>query len=259
MIEIKELNKDLIHTANSNSFNGKRGYLSLSNYQGYAKEILNWNVSDEKKEKLLNQLYNKWSELLKLEASHVSVMVAGPSKYNAKKLDKGDRILETSSEVYSWFKELKEQLQESKKDDKVQRLLDRIEFYDNTKELDPTARLAELAMLDNQKFIELFEKLQDKYKWRKNSTVYKLYLKSKVGEIQEIKKDIIFENADYTAYTEGDRAYIKFTLKPQRQLIVALKSRKWWWNARQNAWSTYLDKLNKEWVSNLSNQYAKYI
>ncbi len=258
-MEIKELNKDLIHAANSNSFNGKRGELSASSYQGYAEEILNWSISDEKKEKLLNRLYNKWSELLKLESSHVSVIVAGPSKYNAKKLDKGDRILETSSEIYNWFKELKEQLQESKEDDKVQKLLERIEFYDNAKELDPTCRLAELATLDNQKFIELFEKLQDKYKWRKNSNIYKLYLKSKAGEVQETKKEVIFENTDYAAYIEGNRAYIKFTLKPQRQLIVALKSRKWWWNARQNAWSTYLDKLDKDWVSNLSNQYAKYI
>lgn len=48
-------------------------------------------------------------------------------------------------------------------------------------------------------------------------------------------------------------------MRPQRQLIVALKSRKWWWNSYKKAWSTYLEKLDKEWVSNISSQYEKYI
>ena len=41
--------------------------------------------------------------------------------------------------------------------------------------------------------------------------------------------------------------------------IVALKSRKWWWNSNEEAWSTYLDKLDKEWVQNISTRYADYV
>ncbi|MDU5946981.1 MAG: hypothetical protein E6Z15_07885, partial [Paenibacillus macerans] len=83
--------------------------------------------------------------------------------------------------------------------------------------------------------------------------------RSKSGEVQEIKKEVVFQDDNFSAYKEGDRYYIKFVLKPKRQLIVALKSRGWWWNARQNAWSTYLNKFNLEWVSGISEQYEKYI
>ena len=57
----------------------------------------------------------------------------------------------------------------------------------------------------------------------------------------------------------GDRAYIKFVMKPRQQLIVALKSRKWRWNSYEEAWSTYLDKLDKEWVQSISTRYADYV
>lgn len=258
-LKIHELDPQLIHRANYNSFAGKRGDLSRSDYESYANKIISWDISQEKKQKILDELYKKWSEILKYEAQHVSVMVAGPARYNAKKLDKGDKILELSHYFVEWFKGLEKQINSSKPIDKIKRITEMIEFCDSRQELDPTNNIIELSVLDNAKFIEYFEKLQSKYNWRKNSTIYKLYEKSKAGEIKEIKKDIIFENADYTVYIEGDRAYIKFTMKPQRQLMVALKSRKWWWNARVNAWSTYLNKLDKEWVSGLSNQYSKYI
>ena len=71
--------------------------------------------------------------------------------------------------------------------------------------------------------------------------------------------DFFFEDENFVAYTEGDRAYIKFVMIPQRQLIVALKRRKWWWNSSKQAWSTYLNRLDREWISNISKQYEKYI
>jgi len=43
------------------------------------------------------------------------------------------------------------------------------------------------------------------------------------------------------------------------QLIVALKSRGWWWNSRVDAWSTYLHKLDREWVGTISERYAAYL
>lgn len=82
---IKELNKEIINRANSVSFNGTRGMHSEQDYKTYANAILGLPVSEEKKQKLLDILFNKWEKLIKYEAQHVSVMVAGPSKYNAKK------------------------------------------------------------------------------------------------------------------------------------------------------------------------------
>lgn len=259
-ISIRPLDPSLVHQANMNSMGGKRGDLSVTSYEGYCERVLSWPISDEKKQKIVDQIYQKLSEQLRHEARHVSVMVAGPSGYNPKKLDHSDMILRLSAEFVEWFKDLEGQIQRPESEDiKRASLLRTIEFADSRPELDPTASLAELAMVDNAKFIELFEAMQPKYRWRKNSNIYKLYLASKEGKVKEIRPEVFFENVDLTAFTEGDRAYIRFTMKPARQLIVALKSRGWWWNSGKRAWSTYLDRLDKEWVAGISERYAKYV
>lgn len=261
MAVVKELNADLVHQANYNSMGGKRGDLSNASYKECVEKILSWPVSEEKKQKLLDKLYEKRSEILKYEAQHVSVMVAGPSRYNPRKLDKSDRIIELTSALFQWFKDLEEQVQESqRKNNKAESLLKRIEFCRSSDNpCDPTGYLAELAMYDNQSFIRIYEELYPEYKWRKNSNIVKLYQKSVAGEIKEIRKEVFFEDENLTAYMEGDRAYIKFTMKPKRQLHVALKSQGWWWNSYQRAYSTYPDRLDKEWVSSISTRYADYI
>jgi len=260
-MEIRPLNPDLIWRANSNSFGGKRGDLSNKDYHAYADEILGWPISDDKKSKLLDKLHEKFSEKLRYEAQHVSAMVAGPARYNAKRLDKSDTILRLSAEFCDWFDELRRQVENgtTRGNDKVAQLIEMILFCDERPELDPTTSLAKLAVLDNAKFVEIYEKLRDKYKWRKNSTIYKLYEKSIAGEVQEIKKEIVAETPDFTAYTEGDRAYIKFIMRPQRQLIFALKSRGWWWNSLKGAWSTHLNKADWEWVKTIGTRYAAYV
>lgn len=258
---VKELNQSLIYQANSNSFGGKRGDLSQSEYKSYANKVISWPISDEKKQSILDKLYEKWSEMLKYEAEHVSVMVAGPAKYNSRKLDKSNKILSLSHDFCEWFKDLEGQVvQGQKQNDKAEYLLRIIEFCrkpDNP--CNPTDHLAELALYDNAAFVRLYEELYPEYKWRKNSTIAKLYQKSLAGEIKEIRKEVFFEDDNMTAYKEADRVYIKFLMRPKRQLIVALKSRGWWWNSYKNAWSTYPDKLDLEWVASISEKYAKYI
>lgn len=256
-LNIKPLNKELIHRANSVSFNGTRGDSSEYEYNLYATRIIDFPVSDAKKQKLLDTLYDKWSKLLNYEAQHVSVMVAGPSKYNSKKLDKSEQVLKLSAEIANWFNEIKSQIENGKNAyTKVEWLIQQITWCVN----DGFAcadKWKKLAELDLAEFKALYEKLNESHPFKKNSVAYKLY--HNTSEITERKKEIIFDNADFTAYTEGDRAYIKFTLRPKRQLIVALKSRGWWWNGRENAWSTYLNRLDKEWVESISSRYEKYI
>ena len=75
----------------------------------------------------------------------------------------------------------------------------------------------------------------------------------------QIKTEIIYEDDDLTAYTEGDRACIKFKMKPKRQLIIALRGRKWWWNTNYDIWSTYLNRADWDWVKTISKRYAKYV
>lgn len=107
--------------------------------------------------------------------------------------------------------------------------------------------------------MEYYEKLHEKYRWRKNSVIAKLYAAGKEGKLARLNRQKFFEDESLVAYTMGDRAYIKFVMKPRQQLIVALKSRKWWWNSNEEAWSTYLDKLDKEWVQSISTRYADYV
>ena len=219
MAVVKELNADLIHQANYNSMGGKRGDLSNESYKECAEKI------------------------------------------NSRKLDKSDRIIELTSALFQWFKDLEEQVKESqRKDSKSEELLRKIEFCRRPENpCNPTNDLAELAFHDNQAFIRLYEEMYPEYKWRKNSTIAKLYQKSVAGEIQEIRKEIFFDDENLTAYMEGDRAYIKFVMRPKRQLHVALKSRGWRWNSYVRAYSTYPDRLDKEWVSSISTRYAAYI
>lgn len=261
-MKIKELDRNLIELANSHSFNGNRGDLRERAYKEYVEMILEWNISDTKKQKILDKLYTKNMELLSYEAQYVSVIVAGPAKYNAKKYDKGDKILELSHNLCVWIEEMEKQIKEFENnttvDEETSYILSGIDRLYKLN-LNPTNKIMKLATINNEVFIKTYAKYEPIFKWRKNSNIYKLYQKSLNGEIKEIRKEIFFQDDNLTAYIEGDRAYIKFIMKPQRQLIVALKSRKWWWNSYKSAWSTYLSKLDKEWVSNISERYNKYI
>ena len=261
-MEIKELDRKLIELANSHSFNGNRGDLRERVYKEYVEMILEWNISDIKKQKILDKLYTKNMELLNYEAQYVSVLVAGPAKYNAKKYDKGDIILELSHNLCVWIEEMEKQIKEFENNTTVDEETDYILSGINRLyklNLNPTNDIMKLATINNKVFIKTYEKYDPIFKWRKNSNIYKLYQKSLNGEIKEIRKEIFFQDDNLTAYIEGDRAYIKFIMKPQRQLIVALKSRKWWWNSYKSVWSTYLSKLDKKWVSNISERYNKYL
>lgn len=260
-LKVKELDKDLIHRANNNSMFGTRGDLSAQSYKSYVDEMLSWDIPDTKKQKLLDKLYEKYSKILEYEAQHVSVMVAGPAKYNSKKLDKSDQVFKTTHEFCEWFDNLREQIKDSKIDTTardISLIMNMIEFCEE-RGFDPREHLIKLAYLDNKRFIELYDKYYPKFKWRKNSIIFKIYAQSMNGEIKEIKKEIIYEDENFTAYIEGDRAYIKFPMKVQRQLIVALKSRKWWWNSNKKAWSTYLDRVDKDWIKSISTKYAQYL
>ena len=240
-LEIKQLDENLIRRANSNSFNGTRGDLSAQSYKSYIDEVLSWDIPNNKKQKILEQVHKRYSKILEYEAQHVSVLVAGPANYNSRRLDKSNQVLQKSHEFYEWFDDLREQIKNSKIDTTkrdINLIMNRIEFCEE-RGFDPREHLIELAYLDNKRFMELYEKYYPKFKWRKNSIIFKVYQSSMNGEIKEIRKEVIFEDENFTAYIEGDRAYIRFPMRIQRQLIVALKSRKWWWNSNKKAWSTY--------------------
>ena len=150
--------------------------------------------------------------------------------------------------------------QGQRKNDKAEHLIRMVEFCKNPDNpCDPTSHLAELAIYDQKAFIKYYEELYPTYKGRKNSNIVKLYNYAKEGKLVEVKKEVFFEDENLTAFKEGDRIYIKFLMRPKRQLIVALKSRGYWWNSGKSAWSTYPDRLDKEWVESISSRYGQYL
>ena len=159
-VKIKELDKNLIHQANSNSMSGHRGDTSAHEYEVYCQKVMSWNIPDSRKQKIVDQIYTRWSEQLRHEAAHVSVAVAGPARYNAKKLDHSDTILRLSSEFVEWFNGLQEQVWQGRIEDKdakeIARLVDDIKFCIERPTLNPTASLCELANKDPELFMEYY-------------------------------------------------------------------------------------------------------
>ena len=91
--EIIPLDSNLIHLANYNSFNGNRGNLSNESYQAYGKEILEWPIADGKKRKLLDELYKRYSKILKYES--LLFKICPPSKApNARCIKKPGLVVE---------------------------------------------------------------------------------------------------------------------------------------------------------------------
>ena len=43
-VKIKELDKSLIHQANSNSMGGQRGDISAHEYEVYCQKVMSWNI-----------------------------------------------------------------------------------------------------------------------------------------------------------------------------------------------------------------------
>ena len=262
MLNIKELDKIQLQRANNVSFNNDRGNIREKIYKSCVNEILEWNISEVKKQKILDRLYQKNMEILKYEAIFVSVIVAGPAKYNGAKRDKeADKIMELSSDFNVWFSNLEKQYKNFKKPSKEDSIKKKVAEIMQLHKLglDIKNELIELSNIDNKKFIELFEKFNQIYKWKKNTIIYKVYIASKNGEIKEKKEEILFEDENFTAYLKNDRVFIKFIFKPQAQLKFALKKKGYWWNSREKSWSTYPSRLDMEWVKSISSKYEKYI
>ena len=110
MLSIKELDKTQLQRANSVSFNNDRGDIRDKIYKSCIDEILKWNISEVKKQKILDRLYQKNMEILKYEASFVSVIVSGPAKYDELKREKeAGKIVELASDFNVWFSNLEKQ------------------------------------------------------------------------------------------------------------------------------------------------------
>lgn len=254
-IVIKDLDSKLIERANNNSLTGKRGEQEEHDYQLYCKKVISWNLSERKTQKIINKIYTSFSEMLLLASQHVSAAVAGGSNYNAKKLDKSDRILSTSRDFVDWFKDLESQAT-AKPYSRITYLIKNIiMFVEN--DLSASKQWEELAGRSREDFNILYSELNAKYNFKKTSIQYKIY--HNIVDIPEIIQTTIYSDNDFEVFKENDKICIKFRMKPQRQLIVALKSRKFVWISSQEMWRAQATEQIESWAKSIAEHYADYI
>ena len=254
-IVIKDLDRKLVERANNNSLNGKRGEQEEHDYQLYCKKVISWNLSERKTQKIINKIYTSFSEMLLLASQHVSAAVAGGSNYNAKKLDKSERILSTSREFVDWFKELESQAT-AKPYSRITYLIKNI-IMCVTNDLSASKQWEELAGRSREDFNILYSELNVKYNFKKTSIQYKIY--HNIVDIPEIIQTTIYSDNDFEVFKENDKLCIKFRMKPQRQLIVALKSRKFVWISSQEMWRAQATEQTEAWAKSIAEHYADYI
>ena len=58
---------------------------------------MSWNIPDSRKQKIVDQIYAKWSEQLRHEAAHVSVAVDRTGAVQREEAGHSDTILRLSS------------------------------------------------------------------------------------------------------------------------------------------------------------------
>lgn len=254
-IVIKELDSKLVERANNNSLGGKRGEQEEHDYQLYCEKVISWNLSERKTQKIINKIYTSFSEMLLLASQHVSAAVAGGSNYNAKKLDKSDRILSTSRDFVDWFKELESQAT-AKPYSRITYLIKNI-IMCVSNDLSASNQWKELAGRSRKDFNILYSELNTKYNFKKTSIQYKIY--HNIVDIPEIIQTTIYSDNDFEVFKENDKLCIKFRMKPQRQLIVALKSRKFVWINSQEIWRVQATEQVEAWTKSIAEHYADYI
>jgi hypothetical protein len=116
----------------------------------------------------------------------------------------------------------------------------------------------ELAGRSRRDFEILYEELTKKFgEFKKTSVPYKIY--HNLIDVEQIVQIPIYSDDDFCAYEEQEKICISFRMKPQRQLIVALKSRKFVWVSAHELWkATATDEL-KIWVKTIAERYEQYI
>lgn len=254
-IKIKELNQEQIRRANNNSFGGKRGGIEANEYQIYCNRVLSWGLSEKKTQKILDKVHDYFSRSLSLAAQHVSVSVAGASNYNAKRLDKSDKIIAHSADFCEWFNDMEEQATK-KGYSRIEWLVKSI-IWGVQGDYPVNKEWKELAGRSMNDFEILFDELNKKHEFKKTSTPYKIH--HKLIDVEQITQIPIYADEDFNAYEEQGKICIAFRMKPQRQLIFALKSRHFSWVSAHEVWKATATEELAAWVKTIAERYEQYI
>ena len=178
---MKELDSKLIEDANMISFSGRTGDMFNEDYKNACKIIEQ--LGDDS---LYDDAYKLFTKALEANASWVSPIVAGPSKYkqNDKKLD---RIIHINQDIADFIDELNEKLEVKKKRDagvsehdefvqkKIKEAIATIRFVGDLNKPLCYETILELADIDIEAFKKLYRTYDKVYGISKRSKVYKRY------------------------------------------------------------------------------------
>lgn len=255
-ITIKELNQEQIRQANNNSFGGKRGDITAHEYEVYCNRVVSWKLSEKKTQKIIDKVHEYFVRRLSLDSQHVSVAVAGASNYNARRLDKSDQIISVASDFVDWFKEIEEQATK-KPYSRIEWLVKSI-IWGVSGDYPVNKEWKELAGRSRKDFEILYDELVKKYgEFKKTSIPYKIH--HNLIDVEQITQAPIYADDDFCAYEEQGKICISFRLKPQRQMIVALKSRHFVWVAAHDVWKATASEDLTAWVKTIAERYEQYI
>ena len=254
-ITIKELNQEQIRQANYNSFGGKRGDIGAHEYEVYCNRVVSWGLSEKKTQQIIDKVYTYFSKSLSLESRHVSVAVAGGSNYNAKRLDKSDAIFSNSAAFCEWFEDIERQATR-KPYSRIGWLVKQIIWGVNG-DYSVNKEWKELAGRSRKDFEILYDELSKRNEFKKTSIPFKI--RNNLIEVEQITQTPIYADGDFVAYEEMGKVCIDFRLKPQRQMIVALKARHFTWVASHGVWKATATEDVIEWVKTIAERYEQYI
>ena len=255
-MNIKELNKEQINRANNQSFGGKRGDITAHDYEIYCERVISWGLSERKTQKIIDKVYEYFARTLSLESQHVSVAVAGASNYNAKQLDKSDKIFSNAIDFGYWFGEIEEQATK-KPYSRIEWLVKSI-IWGVGGDYSVSKEWKELAGRSREDFEILYDELIKKYgEFKKTSIPYKI--KHNLIDVEQITQVPIYADDDFCVFKEQNYLFIDYRLKPQRPLIVAMKSRGFVWISSYSMWRGKATENNIEWVKTISEKYEQFI
>ena len=103
----------------------------------------------------------------------------------------------------------------------------------------------------------MYDKLSEIYEFKKTSIPYKIH--NNLIEVEQITQAPIYADDDFCAYEEQGKICIDFRMKPQRQLIVALKARHFSWISAHEVWKANATDELRKWVETIPEKYEKYI
>lgn len=254
-----ELNKEHISRANENShFN--RGDNTNKRYQSYLAEVDGWEIPEAKKEEIRSRVYKYFSRRIYLDAQYVPVTIAGPANYNSRRLDKSEQILRGACEFDEWFSRMREQARSVPRD---------VAYVGNLEwsiELSHTGQTCYSSVADKWRklfrvnraaFVALYDRLNQIKPFRKSSVAWKLYQQREDAPARGPRE--LFKDENLTVTASDGRVYLQFRMRPKPQLIFALKKRGYWWNSHVQAWSTYENRADKEWLEQITAEYKQYL